>query len=94
MLPFLKNKQKQQTGVIVQVRAKDDADKPESEDDPKAAMKSAAQDLHDAIKSGDIDGIASALQSAFELADSEPHEEGPHVEKHSFEDQNQAASEE
>ncbi len=82
MLPFL-NKKAAQTGVIVKQRAPDE--KPEGEqEDPKAGMRAAARDLHDAIQASDIGGIAAALQAAFELAESQPHEEADH----SFDAQN------
>jgi hypothetical protein len=42
------------------------------------AMKACAEDLMDAIKSGDSDAVASALMSAFHIADAMPHVEGVH----------------
>ncbi len=42
-------------------------------------MHSAAQDLIEAVHSKNVKGVAEALKAAFELADSEPHEEGPHI---------------
>lgn len=41
-------------------------------------LMSAAQDLSDALKSNDIEKVAQALEAAFQIADSMPHEEGPH----------------
>ena len=49
------------------------------EDAEYDSLHSAAEDLLSAINSKDIKAIASALRAAFELCDSEPHEEGPHV---------------
>lgn len=43
-------------------------------------LESAAQDLLDAIEKKDTKALAIALRAAFELCDSEPHEEGPHLE--------------
>lgn len=77
MLPFL-SKPKSQVGVIVKERAPDK----ESQDD--SGLEACAQDLHEAIKSNDIRKIASALKAAFEICDSEPHEEGEHVSPHSY----------
>lgn len=42
------------------------------------AMKACAEDLIESIKAGDVDGVASALMSAFHVADAMPHMEGPH----------------
>lgn len=38
----------------------------------------ASEDLTRAIHSKDINAVASALRAAFEILDSEPHDEGPH----------------
>jgi hypothetical protein len=42
------------------------------------AMKACAEDLIEAVKAGDADGVASALMSAFHVADAMPHMEGVH----------------
>lgn len=42
-------------------------------------LESAAEDLVRAVHSKDIKGVAVALRAAFELCDSMPHEEGPHI---------------
>ena len=42
------------------------------------AMKACAEDLIESVKAGDADGVASALMSAFQIADAMPHMEGPH----------------
>ena len=74
MLPFLKkNQEASGSGPIESVQRKPD-DGAEYD-----ALESAAEDLCHAIKSDDYKGAASALRAAFELMDSEPHEEGPHV---------------
>jgi hypothetical protein len=74
MLPFLKDKK--QIGSIATTpsteRRKSDG---EEEYD---AMEAAAHDLMTAVHARDTKGIAEALRAAFELADSEPHVEGPH----------------
>lgn len=87
MLPFLKNKH-QQTGVIVQNRTPD-----EPKDSEDQGLMACAQDLIDAVHSKDAKRVASALKAAFEIADSEPHVEGEHVEPHSYEAQNRKAAE-
>jgi hypothetical protein len=50
-------------------------------------MRSCAMDLHKAFQSGDYAAAAEALQAAFELADKQPHEEGEHIEPHSYDAQ-------
>lgn len=95
MLPiYKKNKIKVGPGLIVKTRTPDE--KPVGdmdESDPKAAMRSAAQDLMSAISSGSADAVAEALMNAFQIADSMPHVEGDHVEPHSYDAQNQKAAE-
>lgn len=58
--------------------------KPEESDDG-AGLEACAQELIRAVHARDVKAVAQALQDAFELADSEPHEEGPHIEPHSYE---------
>lgn len=67
-LPFMK--EKPQTGIVTEHRQS-------PEDDSNPGLSAAASDLLSAIEAKDIKGIAMALQSAFELVDSMPHEEGP-----------------
>lgn len=76
LLPFLKNKQKNQTGVIVQERAPD-APAEDSGDD--SALHAAAQDILRAISDNDYQHLALAIRAAFDICDSQPHEEGPHL---------------
>jgi len=55
-------------------------DAPESEDDQSnQGLLASARDLITAIQSGDEKGVASALQSAFQILDSEPQDEGEHL---------------
>lgn len=42
------------------------------------AMLACAEDLIESVKAGDAQGVASALMSAFHIADSMPHMEGVH----------------
>lgn len=74
MLPFLKNKKE------ASVAGDDDhvMRKPDQEAEYDS-LHSAAEDLIKAIESKDIKSVAEALRAAFDLCDSEPHEEGPHV---------------
>jgi hypothetical protein len=73
MLPFLKlTKEGGSASTAVVKRDPDE----ESEYD---ALESAADDLMAAIERKDTKGVAAALRAAFDLCDSEPHAEGPHV---------------
>lgn len=79
MLPFLKPKQV--ASVIVANRHPDPDGTLESqgpEDEMHPGLMSAAEDLIRAVHSKDAHAVAGALQSAFEISDSMPHEEGPH----------------
>lgn len=73
MQPFFKKiKEAGAAGPVESVKREPDT---EAEFD---AMESAAEDLMNAVHSKDVKAVASALKAAFLLADSEPHEEGPH----------------
>jgi hypothetical protein len=94
MLPiFMKNKEKAgNAGLIVKTRTPDENQ--EAEQDKEYTATDCAKDILSAIKSEDAEGLAESLKELFKLADKEPHEEGPHTSKHTYDDQNQKASEE
>jgi len=70
MLPFLKNKLEASTSAPVEsIERKPDEDK---EYDP---LESAVEDFCHAIKADDYAAGAAALRAAFELLESQPHEE-------------------
>jgi hypothetical protein len=72
MLPFMKSKEASSSEPVEHmIREPDEG----SEYDP---LESAAEDLISAVHSKNVKSVASALRAAFELCDSEPHEEGPH----------------
>jgi len=73
-LPFLK-KQKQSSGVSMEYRKPDEAFEPDDGDSSDAPLESAAEDLIRCVSAGDKKGAARAIRSAFEILDSEPHEE-------------------
>lgn len=75
MLPFMKHSKEASVSVAPDI-VKRKSDGAEQEYDH---VEAAAEDLHNAIKSGNIKGIAEALRSAFYILDSEPHEEGEHT---------------
>lgn len=76
MLPFRKNQDDVGASAPVQSVSR----KPDEDSDSYDAMEAAAEDLISAIHSKSVKAVAEALRSAFELADSEPHLEGPHEE--------------
>lgn len=94
MLPFLKNKQ--QSGVIVQERPSDHKDEDSNPEDNQGLI-ACAEDIIDAIKSGNARKLAAALTAAHEICDSYEHAEGPHSSEapspHTFEAQNKKAAE-
>jgi len=49
------------------------------EGDEDQGLMACAEDLIKAIHAKDTSATASALRAAFELCDSEPHDEGPHL---------------
>lgn len=61
-----------------------EADQPKSPDDDGAEQ--CAKDALDAIKNNDMRALASAMRSMFEIFDSSPHTEGPHLEGSSDEE--------
>lgn len=66
-LPFLQDRDGAAGGVIGEVQMVD------------PGIYSAAFELIKALESKDPQAVASALKNAFELLDSQPHEEGPHL---------------
>lgn len=53
--------------------------KPDEESDEFDSLEGAMSELHSALNSKDYKGAAEIFRSAFELLDSEPHIEGPHL---------------
>ena len=74
-LPFLKKKT-QQPGIAVEYRSPDDDESEPNKDEP---LEACAEDLIRCVASSDKAGVAKALRAAFDILDSEPHEEGPHT---------------
>lgn len=86
MLPFLKPKdQRSAAGIIMKTRSPDE--KPEGDQDHSAAIHEASSALIQAVHARDTEATAKALQDAFDILDSKPHEEGEHVEPHSYDSQ-------
>lgn len=76
MLPFMKRTQDAAAaGPVTKIERKpDEGSEPEYD-----ALESAAEDLRTGIEKKDSKMIAAALRAAFQMLDSEPHEEGPHT---------------
>jgi hypothetical protein len=74
MLPFLKKTQDASASIPTdKIERKPDHEQEYDE------MESAAEDLCNAIHAKDYKMAAEALRAAFEMMDSQPHKEGPHV---------------
>ena len=79
MLPFLKPQAKQ-ASLSIKYRKPDEKEPfSDQEDSNESAKHAAAQDILRAIESKDFKHLALALQSMFDICDSEPHTEGPHT---------------
>lgn len=81
MLPFLKHKAKAAGGIVMAASKKDDGAVSVNAEADMHPLQIPAEDLIAAIEAKDALGIAMALQAAFDIADSMPHEEGPHLEE-------------
>lgn len=76
MLPFMK-KNKESSVSVASEAIKREPDHEVEYD----ALHAAAEDILQAIEKKDVANLAIALRAAFELCDSEPHVEGPHLEE-------------
>lgn len=74
MLPFLKHKQEGSISAPVET-----VERKSDHEEEYDGLESAAEDLIQAMNEGNAKAVASALRAAFELCDSQPHEDGPHV---------------
>jgi hypothetical protein len=74
MIPFLKHSKEASVAMPADTieRKPDDG----SDFDP---LESAAEDLCNAIEAKDYKSAAAAIRAAFELLESQPHEEGEHI---------------
>lgn len=73
MLPFLKNKHEGSMSENDEPLKR----KPDQEQEYDM-LESASEELISAVHSKDVKAVCSALRSAFQMLDMEPHEEGPH----------------
>ena len=91
MLPFLKNKKAQSTGVVVQDLSPSQPIESKDENITALAMEACAQNLLDAVAAKDTKAIADALSNAFCIMEAAPQDDESTVEPHSYEAQNQKA---
>jgi len=75
MLPYLKLKNEASASGPIESKQVNTMEGEEEYD----GLESAAEDLCNAIEAKDYKAAASALRAAFELLDSQPHEEGEHI---------------
>lgn len=79
MMPWLKNKQVKQAGLISTIRKADggfsDAEAPQDQGNP--GLEEAARSILAAIDAKDVGQLAQALQDAFDTMGSEPVAEDP-----------------
>lgn len=75
MLPFLKKAQEGSASMPVEHVKRESDEESESDYD---MLDSAAEDLIQAVHSKDVKAVSSALKAAYEMCESQPHEEGPH----------------
>lgn len=82
MLPFLKNKTKNGTGIVERLHRPEDSYKQQQTEETSTDsndLEICAIDILKAIKTNDIKGLADAIKAAFEICDSQPHVEGEHI---------------
>jgi hypothetical protein len=77
-LPFLKSRKLAQV-IIARKKPEGGIEPMHAEDEQDPALMSAADDLISAVHMKDSKAVADALQAAFEICDSMPHEEGQHL---------------
>ena len=75
MLPYLKDKDFGTVALSDKIERKPD----EEHEDEADSLEGAMSELHSALNSKDYKGAAAIFRSAFELLESEPHEEGEHI---------------
>ena len=68
-------------GVAIALKLKPKDDAGAEEESEVGSLEACAQDLIVGIKQDDPKAVESALRAAFEVLESEPHEEGPPVDE-------------
>lgn len=67
--------------IMVKTKAKADGGMIDSSMDEDMGLEEACEEIIMAIKSESKSKLSSALRSAFQILDSEPHEEGEHTDE-------------
>lgn len=80
MLPFLAPK-KIASVIMAKTKPEGGVEDERHEDEQDPGLMSAAEDLISAVHAKDAAAVAEALEAAFEILDSQPHEEGEHLEE-------------
>jgi len=84
VLPFLKPKKGMAVGVIIKKRQPDE--NPQENQDI-TDLESSMERLAEHLSAKDYKAAAECFKEAVKQIDEEPHEEGPHIEPHSYESQ-------
>lgn len=90
LLPFLKNKEKSISGLIIKTRNPDEPKQEEPQDESVLAIEACADDLIKAVHAKDVKAAAQAMKDAFDILESLPHEEV----EHDYDHQNELAAKE
>lgn len=79
MLPWMKDQKKNVAGVIMATRKPDggfrDESTPETSFSDSDGLQACAEDIIKAIEAKDAKALATALQDAFDVMESQPHDE-------------------
>lgn len=79
MLPFMQPK-KMSSVIMTKIRPSGETET-DGEQGENIGLEAAAEDLLRAVASKDVKAVAEALQAAFDVCDSAPHVEGPHIDR-------------
>ena len=85
MLPFLNKHKQSVSGLIIERRKPDETPDQDESSEGDDILEAAASDILNAIEQKDSKHLALALRAAFQILDSEPHEEGPHLNEEGLE---------
>ena len=79
MLPFFAKKKEASVSAPPSVIRRE-ADEPLDMDDDEQMLMHVAHELIESVHKRNTEHFILALRAAFQILDSEPHEEGPHLE--------------
>lgn len=80
-LPFLRKKHSGNASLSIEYRKPDAEGEGHHDKEPNDdnGLHACAEDIIRCVNEGDKAGLAKALKAAFEICDSQPHEEGQHT---------------